>query len=95
MQMAKYLSQLVLTSIDEVFEQAMKIKKWFDVASRVLTAHGLPVCWSTPVLGMPCRQPYRAQASVDVSLQTSAMAGLNGAMQRYVKVGGHFGVLLC
>ncbi|KAF4656701.1 hypothetical protein FOZ61_006736 [Perkinsus olseni] len=86
MQMAKYLSQLVLTSIDEVFEQAMKIKKWFDVASRVLTAHGLPVCWSTPVLGMPCRQPYRAQASVDVSLQTSAVTGTNGTMQRYVKV---------
>ncbi|KAF4654152.1 hypothetical protein FOL47_010112 [Perkinsus chesapeaki] len=86
MNMAKYLSQLVLTSIDEVFEQAMKIKKWFDVASRVLTAHDLPVCWSTPVLGMPCRQPYRAQASIDVSLQNSAATGTNGTMQRYVKV---------
>ncbi|KAF4743758.1 hypothetical protein FOZ63_026469 [Perkinsus olseni] len=35
---------------------------------------------------MPCRQPYRAQACVDVSLQTSAVTGTNGTMQRFVKV---------
>lgn len=56
-QLATYLSKTVLTSIGEVFEQAMQIKTWFDNASSAFNQAGVSVSWMTP-LGFAVRQPY-------------------------------------
>lgn len=63
--MAGYLSQLVLKSIDEVFERAMLIKRWFDKVSAIMNKHEVPVTWISPI-GLACQQPYRKLQTVTV-----------------------------
>jgi len=86
--MAGYLSQLVLKSIDEVFERAMLIKRWFDKVSSIMNRHEVPVTWISPV-GLACHQPYRKQATVTVktkrqtvSLRTKESPAIDKARQR-------------
>jgi DNA-directed RNA polymerase len=74
--LAGYLSQLVLKSIDEVFERAMKIKKWFDKVSTVLNRVEVPVQWYSPI-GLVCTQPYRKRKKVHVQTQLQKVT-LNG-----------------
>jgi len=63
--MAKYLSRLILESIDEVFERAMVIKAWFDKVSSILNKLECPVSWVSPI-GLACVQPYRKVETVHV-----------------------------
>jgi len=55
---ASYIARYTLKSIDEVFAEAMQIKKWLDVVSKVCNSHGMVVSWVSPI-GLPCSQPYR------------------------------------
>merc|ERR1712118_45737 len=73
--LAAYLSGVVLASIDEVFAEAMRIKKWFDHVSSVMSANGLGVMWMSPA-GVPCRQPYKKHGmhTLQTSLQTISLA---------------------
>lgn len=86
--MAGYLSQLVLKSIDEVFERAMLIKRWFDKVSSIMNKHEVPVMWISPV-GLACHQPYRRPKSVTVKtkrqtvmLRTKESPAIDKARQR-------------
>merc|ERR1719221_1548286 len=63
--MAVYLSRLILKSIDEVFERAMQIKRWFDSVSGILNKLESPTSWLSPV-GLACRQPYKKSQTVYV-----------------------------
>lgn len=63
--LAVYLSKLVLKSIDEVFERAMQIKKWFDKVSAVLNQLEYPTSWISPI-GLACAQPYNKKKTVKV-----------------------------
>eukprot|EP00932_Pfiesteria_piscicida_P005810 SRR837773.15723.p1 GENE.SRR837773.15723~~SRR837773.15723.p1 ORF type:complete len:387 (+),score=113.94 SRR837773.15723:157-1161(+) len=63
--LAGYLSKLVLKSIDEVFERAMKIKKWFDSVSAILNSLEHPTSWISPI-GLACVQPYRKARKVNI-----------------------------
>jgi len=66
--LATYLSRLVLASIDEVFERAMKIKVWFDSVSRLLNELEVPTSWLSPI-GLACVQPYRKKKTVTLVTQ--------------------------
>jgi len=61
--LAGYLSTLVLKSIDEVFKQAMQIKKWFDSVSKVFNSKEVPTGWIAPS-GLTCVQPYKKTRKV-------------------------------
>lgn len=79
--MARYLSGLVLKSIDEVFEKAMTIKRWFDKVSKILYSFESPVSWLSPI-GLACAQPYRKMKTVSVATkrQKLSMADFDGPM---------------
>eukprot|EP00928_Gymnodinium_smaydae_P036060 TRINITY_DN25258_c0_g2_i1.p1 TRINITY_DN25258_c0_g2~~TRINITY_DN25258_c0_g2_i1.p1 ORF type:complete len:907 (+),score=231.12 TRINITY_DN25258_c0_g2_i1:601-3321(+) len=64
-ELAKHLSKLVLQSIDEVFERAMRIKKWLDKLSGILNQLESPVSWLSPA-GLACVQPYKKAQTVQV-----------------------------
>lgn len=63
--LAGFLSKLVLKSIDEVFERAMRIKRWFDEASRIFYGLNTPVSWISPI-GLSCTQPYFKRRTIQV-----------------------------
>lgn len=77
--LAIYLSGLVLKSIDEVFERAMKIKNWFDSVSRILNSQQSPTSWVSPI-GLACTQPYKKARKVQVATQRQkvTLADLEG-----------------
>lgn len=76
--LAAYLSGLVLRSIDEVFERAMLIKKWFDQVSRILNLLEVPVCWISPI-GLSCSQPYKKKHTVTVTTRRQKVnLGMDG-----------------
>ena len=63
--MARYLARLILSSIGQVFSEAMAIRKWFDSVAKVMNKHKLSINWMSPA-GVPCRQPYRKQAVTEI-----------------------------
>nr|ADK56281.1 putative T7-like RNA polymerase [Heterocapsa triquetra] len=63
--LARYLTKHVLSSIDEVFEQAMEIKRWFDKVSKIMNGLEVPTSWVSPI-GLACAQPYKKSKSVQV-----------------------------
>jgi len=64
-QLASYLSKLVLKSIDQVFERAMRIKTWFDAVSREMNKLEAATSWRSPV-GLACAQPYKEVKKVHI-----------------------------
>ncbi|CAE7469482.1 RPOT2 [Symbiodinium sp. CCMP2592] len=86
--LAKYLSRLVLASIDDVFAQAMKIQEWLNQITRIFSKVQAPNAWISPV-GLNCVQPYRdAQKTVvrskrqTVTLKTGDAPTINKMRQR-------------
>ncbi|CAD7923451.1 unnamed protein product [Amoebophrya sp. A120] len=63
--MAQYLARRILQSVDQVFDRAMRIKKWFDAVSVVFSDVNLPCCWMTP-FGLSVSQPYYVQSKQTV-----------------------------
>jgi len=56
---AHYIATTVLASIDEIFDRAMRIKRWFDEVSTIFNRLNIPVSWLSPI-GLPCSQMYTA-----------------------------------
>ena len=56
--LSSYIARTILASIDEVFKQAMEIKRWFDTVAAEMNKHEIPIAWISPA-GIVCRQPYR------------------------------------
>ncbi|CAE7475397.1 RPOT2 [Symbiodinium microadriaticum] len=86
--LAKYLSRLVLASIDDVFAQAMKIQNWLNQITKIFSKLQAPNAWISPV-GLNCVQPYRnAQKAVvrskrqTVTLKTGDAPTINQMRQR-------------
>lgn len=89
--LSSYLARLTLSSIDTVFNQAMEIKRWFDLVSAEVNKHKLSVSWISPA-GVPCRQPYRQPTVTEIrtplqkitimSDQDYDTAPVSGAKQR-------------
>eukprot|EP00392_Amoebophrya_sp_AT5.2_P016272 g16532.t1 len=77
--MARYLAQKILHSVDEVFDRAMQIKKWFDQVSTVFARCNLPCSWFTP-FGLAVSQPYYLQDSktVKTGLQSVTLKRSDG-----------------
>ncbi|KYK68381.1 polymerase (RNA) mitochondrial (DNA directed) POLRMT [Toxoplasma gondii TgCatPRC2] len=61
-----YLSRVVLSSIGEVFQSAMRLKKWLDEVSKTLNRLGLPVAWMLPLIHFGAEQPYRSGKAMEV-----------------------------
>jgi len=61
--LSSYLSTITLKSVDEIFESAMKIKRWFDDVSKVANGLGIPVSWISPI-GLACTQPYAKSSAI-------------------------------
>ncbi|PFH38327.1 DNA-dependent RNA polymerase [Besnoitia besnoiti] len=61
-----YLARVVLSSIGEVFESAMRLKKWLDEVSKMLNRLGLPVSWFLPLIHFGAEQPYRSGKALEV-----------------------------
>eukprot|EP00437_Effrenium_voratum_P026582 CAMPEP_0181400584 /NCGR_PEP_ID=MMETSP1110-20121109/2189_1 /TAXON_ID=174948 /ORGANISM="Symbiodinium sp., Strain CCMP421" /LENGTH=1047 /DNA_ID=CAMNT_0023522685 /DNA_START=38 /DNA_END=3178 /DNA_ORIENTATION=- len=86
--LAKYLAQLVLSSIKEVFAQAKLIQNWFDQNTKILNRLQAPTSWISPI-GLDCVQPYRTPHTVsvrtrrqNVTLKTGESVLLNKSKQR-------------
>jgi len=56
---ALYLSKTVFRSLGEVFGSARAIMDWLNTCAQLISKHGRPVVWITP-LGLPAVQPYRS-----------------------------------
>lgn len=78
--MAALLSRLVLQSVDEIFQRAMQIKKWFDCISGLMNKMDSPTSWLSPI-GLACMQPYKKQLDVQVKTarQRVTLTDLNGS----------------
>jgi len=83
--LATYLSRLVLESIDEVFERAMKIKVWFDTVSGLLNQLDVPTSWLSPI-GLGCVQPYKKQRKVVVQTNQQRISLNHGETSQVQKV---------
>jgi DNA-directed RNA polymerase, mitochondrial len=64
-QIAKHISGLIFSSLEELFEKAMKIKRFFDDCSSALGQEGMSVNWMSPV-NFFCRQPYRSSEHIRI-----------------------------
>uniref|UniRef100_A0A7S1FF35 DNA-directed RNA polymerase n=1 Tax=Noctiluca scintillans TaxID=2966 RepID=A0A7S1FF35_NOCSC len=86
--LSMYLSKIVLNSVDEIFESAMKIKRWFDDVSKISNGLGIPVSWISPI-GLACTQPYSKTSSIilqstrqSVSFQVQSGVGTDKKAQK-------------
>jgi len=84
--MAVHISRLILKSIDEVFERAMKIKKWFDKVSSIMNKLETSVAWLTP-MGLACSQPYKQKRVMKVlsRRQSISVADKDGPLYNKAK----------
>lgn len=84
--LAGFLSKLVLRSIDEVFERAMRIKRWFDEASKIFYGLNAPVSWVSPI-GLSCTQPYFKKKMVKVATRMQSVTFYDEPEDRKVDSG--------
>ena len=68
---ACYVARLTLEVLEELFTSARHIMGWLAQCARLVSLHGQPVSWITP-LGLPVVQPYRrdGQHAVKTLAQT-------------------------
>jgi DNA-directed RNA polymerase len=55
---ARYIANLTLFSLDEMFEGAKGIMDWLSHCAQIVARNGQVMSWITP-LGLPVMQPYR------------------------------------
>ena len=53
-----YLARLTMDVIGELFTGAKETMHWLTHCARLITQHGYPVAWVSPI-GLPAIQPYR------------------------------------
>ncbi|KAH0860763.1 hypothetical protein HID58_089024 [Brassica napus] len=71
---ACYAAKVTSTAIDEMFEAARAIMRWFGECAKIIAAENETVRWTTP-LGLPVVQPYLEMGKqlVKTSLQTLSL----------------------
>ncbi|CAN8236050.1 unnamed protein product [Cochlearia groenlandica] len=55
---ACYAARVTLDALEEMFDAARAIKRWFGECAKIIGSQNKAVCWTTP-LGLPVVQPYR------------------------------------
>ncbi|CCF75976.1 DNA-directed RNA polymerase, mitochondrial [Babesia microti strain RI] len=63
--LSQYIADKILSSINKVFKEAMKIKRWLDKISLAHNSLGIPINWLSPI-GLPCHQPYSKYTKMHV-----------------------------
>jgi DNA-directed RNA polymerase len=68
------LGQVTLAAIDEMFQAARAIMRWFGECAKIIASENETVRWTTP-LGLPVVQPYHQMGTklVKTSLQTLSL----------------------
>lgn len=86
---SKYVSDLTLDSIGEMFQGAKGIMDWLGDCATIVASQGQPMSWMTP-LGLPVSQPYRKYRphTVRTIMQTITLSSsdeslpVNGSKQK-------------
>ena len=61
-QASGYLAKLTMDVMGDLFTGARETMNWLTTCARMITLHGYPVAWTTPI-GLPAIQPYRQKKS--------------------------------
>lgn len=72
-QVSKYLADLTLDAIGEMFGSARAIMAWLADCARVVASANAPVAWSSP-LGLPILQPYHKLSLTSIQTATQSFA---------------------
>ena len=67
-----YLAVVTLEVIGDLFSGAKCIMNWLTSCARLITQHGFPVAWISPI-GLPAVQPYRQKKSARVLTLTQTV----------------------
>jgi DNA-directed RNA polymerase, mitochondrial len=72
---AGYLATLTMQAMGDLCQGAQKTKNWLTECARLITRHGHPVAWISPI-GVPAIQPYRLKRARNVvtAMQTVTVA---------------------
>jgi DNA-directed RNA polymerase len=70
---SKYLADLTLDAIGEMFGSARAIMAWLADCARVVAASNAPVSWSSP-LGLPIMQPYHKLSLTNIHTATQSFS---------------------
>jgi hypothetical protein len=70
---SKYLADLTLDAIGEMFGSARAIMAWLADCARVVAASNAPVSWSSP-LGLPIMQPYHKLSLTSIHTATQSFS---------------------
>lgn len=57
-----YLASITMQAVGELFVGAKQTMDWLTTCARMITQHGYPVAWISPI-GIPAIQPYRQKKS--------------------------------
>ena len=57
-----YLATITMQAVGDLFVGAKQTMDWLTVCARMITQHGYPVAWISPI-GVPAIQPYRQRKS--------------------------------
>lgn len=57
-----YLAQVTMDVMGDLFQGARQTMNWLTTCARLITQHGYPVAWVSPI-GLPALQPYRQKKS--------------------------------
>eukprot|EP00775_Hariotina_reticulata_P002259 gene2259-2572_t len=68
---SKYLADLTMDAIGEMFSSARAIMGWLAACAKVVATANVPVRWTSP-LGLPITQPYHKQAIQVVQTTTQS-----------------------
>lgn len=70
-----YLARVTMDVMGDLFTGARQTMNWLTTCARMITHHGYPVAWVSPI-GLPAIQPYRQKkvATLVTLLQTVTLA---------------------
>jgi DNA-directed RNA polymerase len=61
-QAAGYLARVTMDVMGDLFTGAKETMNWLTTCARLISRHGYPVAWISPI-GLPAIQPYRRKTS--------------------------------
>lgn len=61
-----YLAKVTMQAVGDLFIGAKETMNWLTACARMITQHGYPVAWISPI-GIPAIQPYRQQKSSTIT----------------------------
>jgi DNA-directed RNA polymerase, mitochondrial len=60
-----YLARLTMNVMGDLFTGARDTMNWLTTCARMITHHGYPIAWVSPI-GLPAIQPYRQKKSATI-----------------------------